>query len=127
LSVIYDRRYSGPDQAAVSDCTVTAEIKNSSMSITIVLAIAGNVPFHTFGKRSWGKGWVKFSRISTSPMMFWPSWKNRCHHQGRAESHAKAESEKLNKRLAQIRHRLEQAYIDKLDGKSLCRLEARIE
>jgi len=41
--------------------------------------------------------------------------KSLLHDQGRAESHAKAESEKLSNRLA--RDRLEQAYIDKLDGK----------
>ena len=37
--------------------------------------------------------------------------------QGRTEAHVKSESERLNSRLAQIRNRLEQAYIDKLDGK----------
>jgi len=37
--------------------------------------------------------------------------------QGRSESHAKAERERLEQRLSQVRGRMEKAYVDKLDGK----------
>ena len=39
------------------------------------------------------------------------------HDKGRAEAHARAERERLTQRLAQVRGRLERAYMDKLDGK----------
>jgi hypothetical protein len=39
------------------------------------------------------------------------------HDKGRAESHGKCESERLRNRLSQVRRRIEQAYLDKLDGK----------
>ncbi len=39
------------------------------------------------------------------------------HDKSRGEAHEKGESEKLQTRLAQIRRRTEQAYLDKLDGK----------
>jgi hypothetical protein len=36
---------------------------------------------------------------------------------GGADAHSKSESERLRNRLAQVRSRIEQAYLDKLDGK----------
>jgi site-specific DNA recombinase len=39
------------------------------------------------------------------------------HDKSRAESYDKSEDERLNTRLLQVRHRIEQAYLDKLDGK----------
>jgi hypothetical protein len=39
------------------------------------------------------------------------------HDRSRNEAHGKSEGEKLRVRLAQVRRRTEQAYLDKLDGK----------
>ena len=39
------------------------------------------------------------------------------HDKDRAEAHGQSESERLRTRLGQVRRRLEQAYLDKLDGK----------
>lgn len=39
------------------------------------------------------------------------------HDKSRDEAHVKSESERLRTRLAQVRRRTEQAYLDKLDGK----------
>jgi hypothetical protein len=39
------------------------------------------------------------------------------HDKSRAAAHGKSESERLRNRLAQVRSRIEQAYLDKLDGK----------
>jgi hypothetical protein len=43
--------------------------------------------------------------------------KDRRSPHSRAEAHGKSEGEKLNKRLLQVRRRIEPVYLDKLDGK----------
>jgi hypothetical protein len=39
------------------------------------------------------------------------------HDKDRAEAHGQSESERLRTKLAQVRRRIEQAYLDKLNGK----------
>ena len=58
---------------------------------------------HAFGRKSWRKGWVKFSRISTSPDdVLAQLEESLLHDQGRAEAHVKAESERLNNTAKQV-------------------------
>ena len=105
-------------RCAHDDCTVTAEIKKQRYVYYRCTGYRGKRSLPYFREEELGERLGQVLKgIHIPDDVLAQLEKSLLHDQGRAEAHAKAESEKLNNRLAQIRHRLEQAYIDKLDGK----------
>jgi site-specific DNA recombinase len=112
----HDFAFGGLLRCAHDDCTVTAEIKKQRYVYYRCHRGKCSLPYFRDEQLGEKLGQV-LKDIQIPDDVLAQLEKSLLHDQGRAESHAKTESEKLSNRLAQICHRLEQAYIDKLDGK----------
>lgn len=110
--------FGGLLRCAYDDCTVTAEIKKQRYVYYRCTGYRGKCSLPYFREEQLGEKLGQVLKdIHIPDEVLVQLEQSLLHDQGRAEARAKAESEKLNNRLAQIRHRLEQAYTDKLDGK----------
>ena len=110
--------FGGLLKCAYDNCTVTAELKKNRYTYYRCTGYRGKCPLPYFREEELGSKLGQVLKdIHIPDDVVAQLEKSLLHDKGRAESHLKAEKERLNIRLAQVRHRLEQAYLDKLDGK----------
>jgi hypothetical protein len=92
--------------------------KRIATSITVVRGIGGSVRFRISGEEELGNRLGQVLKdIHIPDDILKQLQQSLLHDKSRGEAHGKSESEKLRTRLAQVRRRTEQAYLDKLDGK----------
>jgi site-specific DNA recombinase len=110
--------FGGLLRCAYDDCAVTAELKKNRYTYYRCTGYRGKCQLPYFREEELG---MKLGQILKDLQIpddiLTQLEKSLLHDKGRAEAHGRAEKERLSSRLAQVRHRLEQAYLDKLDGK----------
>ena len=110
--------FGGLLQCAYDNCTVTAEIKKQRYIYYRCTGHRGKCSLPYFREEELGERLGQILKdIHIPDDVLAQLEESLLHDQGRTQAHVKAESERLNCRLAQIRNRLEHAYLDKLDGK----------
>ena len=110
--------FGGLLRCAYDDCAVTAEIKKNRYTYYRCTGYRGKcaLPYMREEKLGTRLGQV-LKDIYIPDEILAQLEQSLLHDKGRAEAHKNAESERLRQRLAQVRHRIEQVYLDKLDGK----------
>jgi site-specific DNA recombinase len=110
--------FGGLLRCAYDDCTITAELKKNRYTYYRCTGYRGKCPLPYFREEEVGKRLGQILEdIHIPDDVLIQMEKSLLNDKGRAETHGKAENERLRSRLAQVRRRLEQAYLDKLDGK----------
>ena len=110
--------FGGMLYCAYDDCTVTAEIKKNRYNYYRCTGYRGKCALPYFREEELGNRLGQVLKdIHIPDDILAQLQKSLLHDRGRDEVHGKSENERLRTRLAQLRHRAEQAYLDKLDGK----------
>jgi len=110
--------FGGLLRCAYDDCTVTAELKKNLYTYYRCTGYRGKCSLPYFREEELGRKLGQILEdIHIPDDVLAQMEKSLLHDNGRAEALGKAERDRLKDRLAQIRRRLEQAYLDKLDGK----------
>jgi len=105
-------------RCAYDDCTVTAEIKKIRYIYYRCTGYRGKCALPYFREEELGNRLGQILKdIHIPDEILAQLQQSLLHDKSRDEAHGKSEKEKLGTRLAQLRHRGEQAYLDKLDGK----------
>jgi site-specific DNA recombinase len=110
--------FGGLLRCAYDNCTVTAEIKKSRYTYYRCTGFRGKCELPYFREEELGD-WLGqlLKNIHIPDEILVQLRHSLLHDKDRTETQKKAEQERLKQRLAQVRHRIEQAYLDKLDGK----------
>ena len=110
--------YSGLLRCAYDDCMVTAELKKGKYAYYHCTGYRGKCELPYFREEELGErlGEV-LKKIHIPDQVLGPLQKAIVEDRGRSEEHRGHEAERLRQRLAAIRRRIDQAYLDKLDGK----------
>jgi site-specific DNA recombinase len=110
--------FGGLLHCAYDDCTVTAEIKKNRYIYYRCTGYRGKCALPYFREEELGERLGQILKdIYIPDEVLAQLEQSLLHDKGRAEAHGKSERERLKDRLAQVRRRIEQAYLDKLDGK----------
>jgi DNA invertase Pin-like site-specific DNA recombinase len=110
--------FGGLLRCAYDDCTVTAEIKKNRYIYYRCTGYRGKCALPYFREEELGDRLGQVLKdIHIPDDVLAQLLQSLLHDKSRGEAHGKSESEKLRTRLAQVRRRTEQAYLDKLDGK----------
>jgi site-specific DNA recombinase len=110
--------FGGLLQCAYDDCGVTAEIKKGRYTYYHCTGYRGKCALPYFREEELGDRLGQILKNIHIPDDILAQLQHALlHDKSRAEAHGKSEDERLNRRLLQVRHRIEQAYLDKLDGK----------
>jgi len=105
-------------RCAYDDCTVTAEIKKNRYIYYRCTGYRGKCALPYFREEELGDRLGQVLKdIHIPDDVLAQLLQSLLHDKSRGEAHGKSESEKLRTRLAQVRRRTEQAYLDKPDGK----------
>jgi site-specific DNA recombinase len=110
--------FGGLLKCAYDNCTVTAEIKKGRYIYYHCSGYRGKCALPYFREEELGSrlGQILMD-IHIPDDVLEQLRRSLLHDNDRAEAHGQSESERLRIRLAQARRRIEQAYLDKLDGK----------
>jgi len=110
--------YSGLLRCAYDDCMVTAELKKGKYAYYHCTGYRGKCELPYFRKEELGErlGEV-LTNIHIPDQVLGPLQKAMIQDRGRTQEHNQREIERLNQRLKAVRHRIDRAYLDKLDGK----------
>jgi site-specific DNA recombinase len=110
--------FGGMLRCAYDNCTVTAEIKKNRYTYYHCTGYRGKCALPYIREEELGERLGQVLKNIHIPndvlAQLEQSW---LHNRSRAAAHGKSENERLNDRLVQVRRRIEQAYLDKLDGK----------
>jgi len=110
--------FGGLLRCAYDDCTVTAEIKKNRYIYYRCTGYRGKCALPYFREEELGDRLGQVLKdIHIPDDVLAQLLQSLLHDKSRGEAYGKSESEKLRARLAQLRRRTEQAYLDKLDGK----------
>jgi site-specific DNA recombinase len=110
--------FGGLLKCAYDDCTVTAEIKKGRYIYYHCTGYRGKCALPYFREEELGNRLGQILKdIHIPDEVLEQLRQTLLHDKGRAEVHGQSETERLRTRLAQVRRRIEQAYLDKLDGK----------
>jgi site-specific DNA recombinase len=110
--------FGGLLRCAYDNCTVTAEIKKNRYIYYHCTSYRGKCALPYFREEELGNRLGQILKdIHIPDDVLTQLEQSLLHDKGRADAHGKSESERLRSRLAQVRSRIEQAYLDKLDGK----------
>jgi len=110
--------FGGLLQCAYDGCTVTAEIKKSRYVYYHCTGYRGKCALPYFREEELGNRLGQILKdIHIPDDVLEQLRQSLLHDNDRADAHSQSESERLRTRLAQVRRRIEQAYLDKLDGK----------
>jgi site-specific DNA recombinase len=110
--------FGGLLQCAYDNCTVTAEIKKNCYTYYHCTGYRGKCALPYFQEEELGNRLGQILKdIHIPDDILAQLEQSLLHDKSRAAAHGKSESERLRNRLAQVRGRIEQAYLDKLDGK----------
>ena len=110
--------FGGLLQCAHDDCTVTAEIKKGRYVYYHCTGYRGKCALPYFREEELGGRLGQILKdIHIPDDVLVQLRQSLLHDESRARAHGRAEGERLRTRLAQVRRRIEQAYLDKLDGK----------
>jgi site-specific DNA recombinase len=105
-------------RCAYDDCTVTAEIEKNRYTYYRCTGYRGKCELPYFREEELGDrlGEV-FKNIHIPDDILAQLQQSLLHDKDRIETHQNSETDRLKQRLSQIRNRIEQSYLDKLDGK----------
>jgi site-specific DNA recombinase len=110
--------FGGLLRCAYDNCTVTAEIKKNRYTYYHCTGYRGECALPYFREEELGNRLGQILRdIHIPDDVFMQLEQSLLQDKSRAAAHEKSESERLRNRLGQVRSRIEQAYLDKLDGK----------
>jgi site-specific DNA recombinase len=110
--------FGGLLQCAHDGCTVTAEIKKSRYVYYHCTGYRGKCALPYFREEELGNRLGQILKdIHIPDHVLEQLRQSLLHDNDRAEAHGQSESERLRTRLARVSRRIEQAYLDKLDGK----------
>jgi DNA invertase Pin-like site-specific DNA recombinase len=110
--------FGGLLHCAYDDCTVTAEIKKNRYIYYRCTGYRGKCALPYIREEELGERLGQILRdIHIPDGVLAQLEQSLLHDKSRADTYGKSESERLRNRLAQVRSRIEQAYLDKLDGK----------
>jgi site-specific DNA recombinase len=110
--------FGGLLRCAYDDCTITAEIKKNLYIYYRCTGYRGKCALPYFREEELANRLGQILKdIHIPDDVLSRLEQSLLHDSSRAEAHGKSESDRLRNRLAQVRHRIEQAYLDKLDGK----------
>jgi len=110
--------FGGLLRCAYDDCTVTAEIKKNRYTYYRCTGYRGKCELPYFREEELGDrlGEV-FKNIHIPDDILAQLQQSLLHDKDHAEAHRNSETDRLKQRLSQVRNRIEQSYLDKLDGK----------
>jgi site-specific DNA recombinase len=110
--------FAGLLRCGYDDCTVTAELKKNRYTYYHCTGFRGKCELPYFREEQLGERLGQVLKDIHIPDDVLVQLKQSLlGDNGRVEAQRKTESERLKQRLAQVRNRIEQAYLDKLDGK----------
>ena len=110
--------YSGLLRCAYDDCMVTAELKKGKYAYYHCTGYRGKCDLPYFREEELGERLGEVMKnIHIPDQVLGPLQKAIVQDRGRTEEHKQREMERLNQRLTAVRHRIDRAYLDKLDGK----------
>jgi site-specific DNA recombinase len=110
--------FSGLLQCAHDNCKVTAEIKKNRYTYYRCTGFRGPCPLPYFREEEVGDRLGKILKDIHIPDAILSQLESSLlSDKGLMEANRKQQGERLRQRLASVRHRLDQAYTDKLDGK----------
>jgi site-specific DNA recombinase len=110
--------FGGLLQCAYDDCTVTAEIKKGRYIYYHCTGYRGKCALPYLREEELGNKLGQILKdIHIPDNILAQLQQSLLHDKSRAEALGQTESERLRNRLVQVRRRIEQAYLDKLDGK----------
>ncbi|MGA8222668.1 MAG: recombinase family protein [Candidatus Acidiferrales bacterium] len=110
--------FGGLLRCAYDNCTVTAEIKKNRYTYYHCTGYRGKCALPYFREEELGNRLGQILKhIHIPDDILKQLEQSLLHDKSRATAHGKAEGERLRNRLGQVRSRIEQAYLDKLDGK----------
>lgn len=110
--------FGGLLRCAYDDCMVTAEFKKNRYTYYRCTGYRGKCALPYLREEELGNRLAQILKdIYIPDEILGQLEQPLLHDKGRAEVQRKTESERLRQRLAHVRHRSEQAYLDKLDGK----------
>src|SRR5215469_2539627 len=110
--------YSGLLRCAYDNCMVTAELKKNRYTYYRCTGYRGKCDLPYFREELLGERLaVTLKDIHIPDDVLLQLEKSLLTDKGRAEAIRKEQGERLQSRLSALRHRLDQAYLDKLDGK----------
>ena len=110
--------FSGLLRCAYDDCTVTAELKKGKYAYYHCTGYRGKCDLPYFREEELGErlGEV-LKKIHVPDRVLGPLQRAMIEDKARLQEHRQHEMERLRQRLAAVRRRIDQAYLDKLDGK----------
>jgi site-specific DNA recombinase len=110
--------FGGLLRCAYDDCTVTAEIKKGRYVYYHCTGYRGKCTLPYFREEELGNRLGQILKdVHIPDGVLSQLRQSLLHDKSRAEAHSQSENERLRNRLGQVRRRIEQAYLDKLDGK----------
>jgi site-specific DNA recombinase len=110
--------FGGLLRCAYDDCTVTAELKKNRYTYYRCTGYRGKCDLPYFREEQLGDKLGQILKDIHIPNNILEQLEQALlNDKGQAEACAKVERDRLEGKLLQIRHRLDQAYLDKLDGK----------
>lgn len=110
--------FSGLLYCAYDNCAVTAELKKNRYTYYHCTGYRGKCELPYFREEELGERLaVTLRNIHIPDGALIQMEKSLLNDKGRAEAIQKEQSERLERRLTALRHRLDQAYLDKLDAK----------
>ena len=105
-------------RCAYDDCTITAELKKNRYTYYHCTGYRGKCGLPYFREEELGNRLGQILKnIHIPDAVLAQLEQSLLQDKSRAEALGKSESERLRNRSAQVRRRIEQAYLDKLDGK----------
>ncbi|MGH9328436.1 MAG: recombinase zinc beta ribbon domain-containing protein [Terriglobia bacterium] len=114
----HDFAFSGLLRCAYDDCTVTAEIQKNRYTYYRCTGFRGRCELPYFREEELASRLGKVIKdIHIPDDVLTQLEKSFLTDKGRDEAIRKQQGERLRQRLSAVRHRLDQAYLDKLDGK----------
>ncbi|MGH9690794.1 MAG: recombinase zinc beta ribbon domain-containing protein, partial [Candidatus Acidiferrales bacterium] len=110
--------FGGLLRCAYDDCAVTAEIKKNRYTYYRCTGYRGKCELPYFREEELGNRLGEVLKNIHIPNDILAQLQHSLFHdKDSAEAHRNAETDRLKQRLSQVRNRIEQAYLDKLDGK----------
>jgi site-specific DNA recombinase len=110
--------YAGLLHCAYDNCAVTAELKKNRYTYYRCTGYRGRCDLPYFREEELGERLaITLRNIHIPDDVLMQLEKSLLTDQGSEEAIKKEQSERLRQRLTSVRHRLDQAYLDKLDGK----------
>jgi site-specific DNA recombinase len=114
----HDFAFSGLLHCAYDNCTVTAELKKNRYTYYRCTGYRGKCDLPYFREEELGDRLaVTLRKIHIPDDVLTQLEKSLLTDKGREEAIRKEQDDRLRQRLSAVRHRLDQAYLDKLDGK----------